>query len=120
MEGVITHCAEHCLICGSKLAFSGVKPIVCEKPSCIFSYEQFGLGVDIESEIMKHPDIVDLKLNRCELHDLAALKGLSGLRKLSVAFGPLSNANVHFCANFLLQCFGQCLIGFIPRILVLP
>ena len=51
--------------------------------------------------LSEHPDIVDLSLNRCEVHDLAALKGLSGLRKLSVALGPLSNANVHFCANSL-------------------
>lgn len=50
------------MICGKKLAYAGVKPVVCENQQCVFSYEQFGLGVDIESEISKHPDIVDLMI----------------------------------------------------------
>ena len=58
------------------MPFEGLKPTVCSKQLCIFRHEQFGLGIDLESEIMKSmklrfkiktkiskgPDIVDLMI----------------------------------------------------------
>jgi hypothetical protein len=32
---------------------------------CCFSNEQYGLGVDVESEIIKNPDLVDLMITMC-------------------------------------------------------
>jgi hypothetical protein len=49
IEKVVKHCPENCLICGNELSYAGIKPVVCENPACIFSYEQYGLGVDVES-----------------------------------------------------------------------
>jgi hypothetical protein len=62
IEDTIKNCASKCVICGDALAYAGIKPVACEKAICIFSYEQFGLGVDIESQILKYPDIIDLSI----------------------------------------------------------
>lgn len=62
IENIIKNCPEHCIVCHSKLDYAGVKAVCCEQAICIFSYEFYGLGVDIESEIVKHPDIVDLMI----------------------------------------------------------
>eukprot|EP01080_Neovahlkampfia_damariscottae_P012442 gene12442-6194_t len=59
---VIKDCSKHCLICGGKMPFEGLRPTVCVKQLCVFRHEQFGLGIDLESEIMKHPDLVDLMI----------------------------------------------------------
>ena len=56
----VKNCSGRCIICGDDLEFAGIKPVACDKPLCVFSVEQYGLGVDIESELKKHPDIVDL------------------------------------------------------------
>jgi len=65
IEDTVKNCSSRCVICGDKLSFAGIKPVACDKPICVFSYEHFGLGVDIESEIIKHPDIVDLEICLC-------------------------------------------------------
>jgi hypothetical protein len=65
LEETVKHCSANCLICGDSLPHAGIKPVVCDKPLCLFSYEQYGLGVDLESEIIKHPDIVDLMVTLC-------------------------------------------------------
>eukprot|EP01080_Neovahlkampfia_damariscottae_P006918 gene6918-11081_t len=65
LENIIKNCSAHCIICGEKLPYAGIKPVVCDKPLCLFSHEQYGLGVNIESEIIKHPDIVDLMVTLC-------------------------------------------------------
>lgn len=62
IEDTIKNCASRCVICGEDLAYAGIKPVACEKQICVFSYEQFGLGVDIESQILKYPDLVDLSI----------------------------------------------------------
>jgi len=47
------------------MSYIGLKPTVCEKNLCIFSHEQYGLGVDIESAIKQEPEIVDLMITMC-------------------------------------------------------
>jgi len=62
IEDTIKNCASRCVICSETLSFPGIKPVACDKPLCVFSYEQYGLGVDIESQILKYPDLVDLSI----------------------------------------------------------
>jgi len=64
-EQVIKTSPSKCLICGGKLPFEGIKPMCCENQLCIFSHEQYGLGVDLESAIKKTPDVVDLFISMC-------------------------------------------------------
>ncbi len=48
-----------------------------------------------------HLEIEDLSLSRCRIRDLTALRGLSRLRRLRVAFGPLASVDLGFCAGGL-------------------
>jgi len=60
MEDYIKNASGKCVVCGEKLSWPGIRPVACSKPLCILSYERYGLGVDIESEVKKHPEVVDL------------------------------------------------------------
>src|SRR5262245_10874980 len=51
--------------------------------------------------ISDHPKIEEVSLHSCEMSDLSALSGLTRLRKLDVAFGPLSSVNLDFCSKTL-------------------
>lgn len=53
----IMTCTDTCMICDKKLLFSMLKPSICEDPLCLFSHEQFGLGVDPASEIASSPEV---------------------------------------------------------------
>jgi len=64
-ENVIKNSPSYCIICGDKMSIVGLKPNVCEKQICIFSHEQYGLGIDIESAIKQDPELVDLMLTLC-------------------------------------------------------
>ncbi|EFC43740.1 predicted protein [Naegleria gruberi] len=64
-ESIIKTSPSKCLICGNKLPLEGIKPMCCESPLCIFSHEQYGLGIDLESAIKKNPDVVDLFVSVC-------------------------------------------------------
>eukprot|EP01127_Copromyxa_protea_P014223 TRINITY_DN3918_c0_g1_i2.p1 TRINITY_DN3918_c0_g1~~TRINITY_DN3918_c0_g1_i2.p1 ORF type:complete len:560 (-),score=88.31 TRINITY_DN3918_c0_g1_i2:72-1751(-) len=59
----ITKCSKVCMICDDPLTFSMLKPTICDKPLCHFSYDEFGLGVDPISEIHLHPETVDLLIS---------------------------------------------------------
>jgi hypothetical protein len=54
------NCTKNCVICDSLLGFSGMKLTVCDKELCIHSLDQYGLGLDLISEIKNHPEVVDL------------------------------------------------------------
>jgi poly [ADP-ribose] polymerase 6/8 len=64
-EDAIRESPNHCIICSGKLPHLGLKPTVCDSPLCVFSHEQYGLGVDLESMILKSPEIVDLLITMC-------------------------------------------------------
>lgn len=51
-----------CMICGQQLPYAGLKPTVCDSPLCVFSHEEYGLGVDLESVIKESPEVVDLAI----------------------------------------------------------
>lgn len=56
----IMTCNQHCLICGNPVDHVGVRPVVCSNELCIMGYEELGVGLDLQSEIHRFPDIVDL------------------------------------------------------------
>jgi poly [ADP-ribose] polymerase 6/8 len=60
LEYQILHCNKRCLICGNQLPYEGLKPAVCENNLCIFSRENYGLGVDLISELQNNAEIVDI------------------------------------------------------------
>jgi len=53
-------CSASCLICDAPLGFQGVKPAVCPKPLCTHSFEAYGLGFSLTSELRHNPEVVDL------------------------------------------------------------
>jgi hypothetical protein len=40
-----------------------LKPTVCDKSLCLFSYNQYGLGADLASEIRNAGNIVDILIS---------------------------------------------------------
>ena len=48
-----------------------------------------------------YPEIEEVSLRSCDVSDLSALRGLSRLRRLDVAFGPLSSLELSFCSSTL-------------------
>ena len=75
-------CTDNCIICDKRLAFSMLKPSICEDSLCLFSHEQFGLGVDPAAEIAAHPEVVDMLISST----MAAALGGDGKR-----FTPFPN-----------------------------
>jgi len=59
------------MICDDNMSFEGIRPTICSKSLCIFRHEQFGLGVDLDSEIENHPDVVDLMITMAYTASLA-------------------------------------------------
>lgn len=53
-------CSSSCIICDAPLGFEGVKPAVCPKPLCMHSFEAYGLGFSLTSELRHNPEVVDL------------------------------------------------------------
>lgn len=56
----VLSCIKNCVICDKKLEFRMLKPSICDDLLCKYSYDQYGLGADVASEIQHHPDVVDL------------------------------------------------------------
>lgn len=48
---VIQNCTKYCIICNGEMPYVGIKPTVCANKLCIFGLEQYGLGVELETEI---------------------------------------------------------------------
>ncbi|KAJ5772170.1 hypothetical protein N7520_002699 [Penicillium odoratum] len=55
-------CTEFCLVCHCKTfdSFEALKPYVCSKGLCLFQYMNFGMGPNLEHDIRKQPNVVDL------------------------------------------------------------
>lgn len=53
-------CCNNCIICDDTLGYTGLKPSVCDKELCIHCVEQYGLGIDIVSEVKKNQQVLDL------------------------------------------------------------
>lgn len=59
---IIKKSPQFCLICERVLPYQGLKPTVCDSPLCVFSHEEYGLGVNLENSIKNDPDLVDLAI----------------------------------------------------------
>eukprot|EP01090_Pellita_catalonica_P000924 TRINITY_DN1065_c0_g1_i1.p1 TRINITY_DN1065_c0_g1~~TRINITY_DN1065_c0_g1_i1.p1 ORF type:complete len:755 (-),score=117.75 TRINITY_DN1065_c0_g1_i1:16-2280(-) len=53
-------CANSCVICDASLGYEGLKPTVCLKPLCTHSYNAYGLGFSLTSELQHSPEVVDV------------------------------------------------------------
>lgn len=68
MQFVLRHlvlCTDYCLVCFREVSGESLKPYVCEKPLCLFQYNQLGFGTSIEQELIHHPYVVDLLVSFC-------------------------------------------------------
>jgi hypothetical protein len=57
------NCSNYCPICDHKHECEGLKPIVCAKPDCVWRYEELGLGANVNAEIARAPEVVDLMIS---------------------------------------------------------
>eukprot|EP01087_Luapelamoeba_hula_P017063 TRINITY_DN5342_c0_g1_i1.p1 TRINITY_DN5342_c0_g1~~TRINITY_DN5342_c0_g1_i1.p1 ORF type:complete len:558 (+),score=72.30 TRINITY_DN5342_c0_g1_i1:442-2115(+) len=53
-------CASSCIICDAPLGFVGVKPTVCPNLLCTHSFDAYGLGFSLTSELAHNADVIDL------------------------------------------------------------
>lgn len=53
------------------------------------------------SALSDDPEMEEVSLRKCKMVDLEALRGLSRLRRLEVAFGSLASVDVGFCRDTL-------------------
>ncbi|KAL6051672.1 Poly [ADP-ribose] polymerase 6 [Balamuthia mandrillaris] len=51
--------SNNCVICDSPLGYEGLKPTVCSKVLCTHSFDAYGLGFSLTSELMHNPEVVD-------------------------------------------------------------
>jgi hypothetical protein len=63
IDDTITNCTKYCIICHEELPYQGIKPTICTNKLCVFSYERYGLGFDLDSYIKMYPDVVDLMIS---------------------------------------------------------
>jgi hypothetical protein len=52
--------AKRCVICNAEHPIERLKPTICSNQLCSFQFTSLGLGVDVEREIIRSPEIVDL------------------------------------------------------------
>ena len=71
------------------------------------------------SALSDYPDIEEVSLRKCRIADLRALRGLSRLRRLEVAFGSLSSVDVDFCSGTL-ESFALCRLRHLKDLSTLP
>lgn len=84
----LQHCTERCVICDEQLDLPGMKTSVCEKSLCVHSSETYGLGCDLLTELVRHPQV-------CEL--------LFMLTRYTVHMGSSSDRLNPMCPTFLLK-----------------
>jgi hypothetical protein len=51
---------QRCMVCHRPMDFIGVKPFVCSQSLCVHQFENLNLGANIELEVEKNPEVVDL------------------------------------------------------------
>lgn len=60
VRATLVDIAKRCLICNAVHPLELQKPTICANQLCSFQFTSFGLGVDVEREIVRSPEIVDL------------------------------------------------------------
>lgn len=59
----VANCAARCVICDDELGYEGIRPVCCEKALCEHSLYEYGLGIDIYSELVHNEKVVDLLMS---------------------------------------------------------
>nr|XP_031859462.1 uncharacterized protein CI109_005108 [Kwoniella shandongensis]KAA5526534.1 hypothetical protein CI109_005108 [Kwoniella shandongensis] len=54
---------KYCLNCGLQVAVPSLRPYVCNKDLCLYSFMSLGLGPSLEHIIKTHPGVVDILLS---------------------------------------------------------
>ena len=62
LEGAVHSASQRCVVCGDSLEMAGIRPTICDKPLCAFSYEEHSLGFSLETELMQHGAVTELLL----------------------------------------------------------
>lgn len=60
LDWIVHTCNGVCIICDRPLDYVGLRPSLCNRALCNFSYEQYGLGSDLASEVRYNPELIDL------------------------------------------------------------
>ena len=63
----LVRCVDYCMVCHQRVGgkFEFLKPYVCGNPLCLFQYMNLGFGPNVEYEILKQPQVVDLLTSFC-------------------------------------------------------
>eukprot|EP00698_Gefionella_okellyi_P025751 TRINITY_DN951_c0_g1_i3.p1 TRINITY_DN951_c0_g1~~TRINITY_DN951_c0_g1_i3.p1 ORF type:complete len:315 (-),score=58.56 TRINITY_DN951_c0_g1_i3:790-1734(-) len=64
-DTLVRTCNQRCIICDQPLQHAGLKPSICDRALCNFSYEQYGLGSDLATEIRYAPELIDMLISFC-------------------------------------------------------
>eukprot|EP00667_Euglena_gracilis_P007235 EG_transcript_7305 len=59
----IERCARYCLVCQTPHPLELLKPTVCWRELCNFQLTNMGLGINVESELIKYPQACDLLIS---------------------------------------------------------
>jgi len=54
---------ERCLVCDCELDVVGMKPQACNDDLCTFRYDELGIGLSLDAEIIRSPELVDLLIS---------------------------------------------------------
>jgi len=82
LVGNTMRCTKTCVICNKPLAFEMLKPSICDSPLCLYSYDQYGLGVDVAAIIKSKGQVVDLLISSTKAAAMGDIK----------RFNPFPNA----------------------------
>eukprot|EP01062_Namystynia_karyoxenos_P063109 TRINITY_DN55927_c0_g1_i1.p1 TRINITY_DN55927_c0_g1~~TRINITY_DN55927_c0_g1_i1.p1 ORF type:complete len:801 (+),score=223.01 TRINITY_DN55927_c0_g1_i1:85-2487(+) len=63
LKGRISTLTTHCVTCGAPLGYEGVTAAVCDRPTCEFALEQFGLGLDPAAELRENSAVANALLH---------------------------------------------------------
>jgi len=80
----INNCTKNCIICDSVLPYQMLKPAVCDSALCLYSYDQYGLGADVASEIRNGKEVVDLLISFTIAASLGEIKRFTPFPQLEV------------------------------------
>jgi hypothetical protein len=60
VRATLVDIAKRCVICNAPHALELQKPTICANQLCSFQFTSLGLGVDVERELQRAPEVVDL------------------------------------------------------------
>ncbi|KAL6078224.1 Poly [ADP-ribose] polymerase 6 [Balamuthia mandrillaris] len=61
----LRNCTSYCIVCDTELFGGGIKPVVCDQESCVWRYEELGLGAKITNDVSLDANVVDMLISMC-------------------------------------------------------